>query len=82
MKEAEASVKLDVYRSDGSLVTSTTTTVGPLGFVQLNLANNLGVSGLTNGSIVASSQTSGAQVAVYASVIDATTSDPRTILAR
>lgn len=82
MKESEASVKLDVYRSDGSLVTSTTTAVGPLGFVQLNLASNLGVTALTNGSIVASSQTSGAQVAVYASVIDATTSDPRTILAR
>lgn len=82
MKESEASVKLDVYRSDGSLVTSTTTAVGPLGFVQLNLAGNLGVTALTNGSIVASSQTSGAQVAVYASVIDATTSDPRTILAR
>ena len=82
MKESEASVKLDVYRSDGSLVTSTTTTVGPLGFVQLNLASNLGVTALTNGSIVVSSRTSGAQVAVYASAIDATTSDPRTILAR
>lgn len=82
MKDAEAQVVLDVFRADGIAAASTTVTLGPLGFRQLNLANDLGVSDLSNGSIRISSRTSGAQVAAYASVIDATTSDPRTILAR
>jgi len=81
-KEREAVVTLQVFRADGTVATSTTVTVGSLGFVQLNLANNLGVSSLTGGSVLVSSSTSGAQIGVYASVIDATTADPRTILAR
>ena len=67
---------------DGTTATSYTTTVGPLGFLQLNLANNLGVANLVGGSILVSSSTPGAQVAAYASVIDAATADPRTVLAR
>ena len=81
-KETEAVVTLQVFRADGTVATSTTLTVGSLGFVQLNLANNLGVSSLTGGSVLVSSSTSGAQIGVYASVIDASTADPRTILAR
>ncbi|MFN7989464.1 MAG: PKD domain-containing protein [Thermoanaerobaculia bacterium] len=82
MKETEAVVTLQVLLPDGTTATSYTTTVGPLGFVQLNLANNLGVTNLVGGSVLVSSSTPGAQVAAYASVIDAATADPRTILAR
>ncbi|MFN7988923.1 MAG: choice-of-anchor J domain-containing protein [Thermoanaerobaculia bacterium] len=82
MKETEAVVTLQVFRADGSADTAYTTTVGPLGFVQLNLANNFGVTNLSGGSVVVSSPTAGAAVGVYASVIDASTGDPRTILAR
>ena len=81
-KETEAAVTLQVFRSDGSVATTYSTAVGPLGFVQLNLASHLGVANLTGGSIVVSSSTAGAQIGAYASVIDATTADPRTILAR
>ena len=56
--------------------------VGPLGFVQLNVANDLGDSNLVGGSFLVHCTTAGGQVAAYASVIDATTADPRTILAR
>lgn len=82
MKETEAVVTLQVLLPDGTTATNHTTTVGPLGFVQLNLASNLGIANLVGGSILVSSSTPGAQVAAYASVIDAATADPRTILAR
>lgn len=82
MREADSRVVLDAYRPDGQLAASVTVSLGPLGFRQLNIASDLGIPDLSNGSIRISSQTPGAQVAVYASVIDATTSDPRTILAR
>ena len=56
--------------------------VPALGFLQLNLANHLGISNFNGGSAVVSCSTPGCLVAAYASVIDATTADPRTILAR
>lgn len=82
MKEADASVTLRVLLKDGTTATTQAFTVGPLGFLQLNLANNLGVSNLSEGSALVSCSTPGCLVAAYASVIDAATADPRTILAR
>ena len=79
---AEAAVKLEVLRPDGSTAKTHMAVVGPLGFLQLNLADHLGVTNLVGGSILATCTTPGARVAVYASVIDAASADPRTILAR
>ena len=82
LKETEAVVTLQVLLADGTTATNHIVTVGPLGFVQLNLADHLGVTNFAGGSVLVSSSTAGAQVAAYASVIDAATADPRTILAR
>ena len=82
LKETEAVVTLQVLLADGSTATNHIVTVGPLGFVQLNLADHLGVTSFAGGSVLVSSSTAGAQVAAYASVIDAATADPRTVLAR
>jgi len=82
VKESDASVTLQVLLKDGTTATSQTFTVGPLGFLQLNLATNLGVTNFTDGSVLVSCSTPGCQVAAYASVVDAATADPRTILAR
>lgn len=82
MRESDASVTLRVLSLDGTTLTNQTFTVGPLGFLQLNLANNLGITNLSEGSALVSCSTPGCLVAAYASVIDAVTADPRTILAR
>lgn len=82
MKESDAFVTLQVLLPDGTTATTYSTTLGALGFKQVNLANDLGVTNFVGGSVVVSSPTIGAQVAAYASVIDAATADPRTILAR
>ena len=82
VNEASAAVTLQVFLSDGTTATTQSYTVGPLGFLQLNLASNLGLTNLTGGSVLVSCSTPGCQIAAYASVIDAATADPRTILAR
>jgi hypothetical protein len=82
LKETEAQVMLRVLLEDGTTATVWPTTVGGYGFVQVNLKDNLGVTGFSRGSVLVSTSTSGAQIGAYASVIDATTSDPRSILAR
>ncbi len=82
MNEAAAAVTLRVLLADGTTATFHTVTVGGFGFLQLNIANDLGISNLDGGSVVVSSTTSGARIAAYASVIDSATADPRTILAR
>lgn len=82
LKESAATVTLLALLPDGTTATSYTTAVGPLGFVQLNLASHLGLASFVGGSLLVSTSTPGAQVAAYASVIDTATADPRTILAR
>lgn len=82
LKETSATVTLLALLPDGTTATTYTTTVGPLGFVQLNLASHLGLASFVGGSLLVSTSTPGAQVASYASVIDTATADPRTILAR
>lgn len=82
MKESSASVTVSLLLADGTTATAQSFTVGPLGFLQLNVAANLGVANIVGGSFVITCTTPGGQVAAYASVIDAATADPRTILAR
>ena len=82
LKETEASVTIVALLPDGTTATTWTRTVGPLGFVQVNLQNDLGLASFAGGSLLVSSSTPGAQIAAYASVIDASTADPRTVLAR
>lgn len=82
MKETNATVTVSLLLQDGTTATIQTVDVGPLGFLQLNVANNLGVTNIVGGSFLLTCTTPGGQVAAYASVIDATTADPRTILAR
>ena len=78
----EAIVTLQVLLPDGTTVMIRTATVGPYGFAQLNLANDFGITNLNGGSVLLSCTPTACQVGVYASVIDSTTADPRTILAR
>ena len=82
MKDTSASVNLQVLLADGTTATNFPVNVGAFGFVQLNLKDNLGLANFSGGSIIVSSSTPGAQVAVYASVIDASTGDARSILGR
>lgn len=82
MKDTAAAISLQVLLADGTTVTEFPVTVGAYGFLQLNLKDNLGVANFSGGSVIVSSSTPGAQVAVYASVIDAATGDPRSILGR
>ena len=56
--------------------------VGPLGFAQLNVANDLGVDGVAGAAFVLSTPSPGGAFAAYASVIDRATGDPRTLLPR
>jgi hypothetical protein len=79
MTETDTSVSLTVLRQDGTAVATKTVALGPLGFRQLNVANDFDISSLPVGSVLVSSD---GQVAVYASVIDNVTADPRTIVAR
>jgi hypothetical protein len=75
-------VTLTLLAADGSMFGTTTRTLPPLGMTQINsVVTALSApSGTTNAVLVVSTATPGAQVATYASVIDNTTSDPRTIL--
>lgn len=82
MRETEAVVSVVVRRRDGGVVATASVRRAALGFAQLNLANELGVTSVSNGSVLVARPTAGAQVAACAYVIDATTSDSRTILAR
>jgi len=82
MKESDASLTVVLLMQDGTTATQQTVTLGPLGFRQLNLANDLGVTNMVGGSLLVSCSTSACQVAAYASLIDQTTADPRTIVAK
>ena len=67
---------------DGAVAKTQAFTVGAFGFLQLNLESQLGITGFSGGSVLVSCSTPGCLVAAYASMIDASTADPRTILAR
>ena len=80
--ETQVDATLLVLRPDGTTVNTRAVTVGPLAFVQLNLANDFGITNLNGGSVLLSCSPATCQIGAYASVIDSTTADPRTILPR
>ncbi len=81
-KGLAATVNVVLLRPDGTTAATRSFTLEPYGFKQLNIATDFGVSNILNGTFLVSCTTAGGQVAAYASVIDATTADPRTVLAR
>jgi hypothetical protein len=75
-------VTLTLLAADGSTLGTTTRTLLPLGMTQVNnVVTALGaLFGTTNAVLVVSTTTPGAQISTYASAIDNSTNDPRTIL--
>ncbi len=82
MQETSAAVEVTLLLADGTTSTTRTVDLGPYGFSQLSVGTDLGVTDLSGGSFLLTPKTAGGAVAAYASVIDATTADPRSILAR
>jgi hypothetical protein len=82
VKDTPVTAYVALIRPDGTTSTSRVVPLGPYGFSQLNVANDLGVSNIVGGSLLVHCTTAGGQLAVYASVIDSVTADPRTILPR
>ena len=80
LAEQNAQVDLLLMSSGGSALASIQETLGPLGFRQLNIANNFGVSNVVGATLIVSSKSAQTPVAAYASVIDNRTADPRTLL--
>ncbi len=80
LAEQAAQIDLDLLSPTGSVLASRQETLGPLGFRQLNVANDLRISNLAGGTLVLSSKSSLTPFAAYASVIDNRTADPRTLL--
>lgn len=81
----EGPIEVDValyVATGGAPLATRRVTVGPLGFAQLNVANDLGVDGVTGAALVLSTATPGGAFAAYASTIDRATGDPRTLLPR
>ncbi len=68
--------------SGGAPLASGRISVGPLGFAQLNVSNDLHVDGVAGAALVLSTPSPGGAFAAYASTIDRATGDPRTLLPR
>ncbi|MRR13137.1 hypothetical protein EG835_11930 [bacterium] len=71
-----------VGASGGAPLATRRVPVGPLGFAQLNVANDLQVDGIAGAAFVLSTPSPGGAFAAYASAIDRATGDPRTLLPR
>ncbi len=82
MGESEAAIAIRILNKSGATAATKSVSIPALGFLQLNLAHDLGVTNFSGGSAVVSCSTPGCLVAAYASVIDEATADPRTVLAR
>lgn len=80
--ESTASVSVQLVSTGGAVLGSKTVSLGPLSRAQLNVGSDFGYTSLSDAVFVISSPTSGARVGAYASVIDAGTADPRTLLPR
>jgi acetyl-CoA carboxylase beta subunit len=81
----ESALDVDVAlvgASGGAPLATRRVPLGPLGFAQLNVANDLGVDGVSAAAFVLSTPTTGGAFAAYASAIDRATGDPRTLLPR
>ena len=80
--ESTVSVTVQLVSTTGTLLGTQSRTLGPLSRDQLNVGNDFGYANLADAVFVISSPTPGAAVGAYASVIDAATQDPRTLLPR
>lgn len=78
--EGAIDVDVSLVAAGGATLASSRVAVGPLSFAQRNVANDLGVSGVSGAALVVSTPTAGGRFAAYASVIDQATGDPRTLL--
>ena len=81
--ETQIGVDVALYAASGGAPLATRRVpVGPLGFAQLNVLNELGIDGIAGAAFVLSTPSPGGAFAAYASVIDRATGDPRTLLPR
>ena len=81
-KGTAVTAKVVLLRPNGKTAVTKTFELGPYGFRQLGLAADFGAADLVNGTLLVSCINPNGQLAAYASVIDASTADPRTVLAR
>jgi hypothetical protein len=81
-KEIPTEVEVTLVANNGDIVGSQRVTLPPLGMTQLSrVARTLGGGAdIIDARLMLSTPTEGARVAAYASVIDNTTNDPRTLL--
>jgi hypothetical protein len=75
-------VDVRLVAPDGRTLASRVARLGPLGFAQLIVGADLGVTGVSGATFVLSTTTPGGAFAAYASAIDRATGDPRTLLPR
>ena len=80
--ESTTAVVVQLVSISGAVLATKYLSLGPLSRDQLNVASDFGYSNLADAVFVISSPTAGAAVGAYASVIDAATADPRTLLPR
>jgi len=80
--ESTASVTVQLVSIAGAVLKTVTVSLGPLSRAQYNVGADFGYPNLSDAVFVISSPTSGARIGAYASVIDAGTADPRTLLPR
>lgn len=80
--ESWVDVDIQLVSIGGTVLVTKRRSLGPLSRDQLNVATDFGYSNLSDAVFVISSPTAGAAVGAYASVIDAGTADPRTLLPR
>jgi hypothetical protein len=80
--ETTTSVTVQLVSTGGAVLGTKTVSLGPLSRAQFNVGTDFGYTNLADAVFVISSPTAGAAVGAYASVIDAATQDPRTLLPR
>ncbi len=80
--ESTASVTVQLVSTGGAVLATKTVSIGPLSRAQYNVGTDFGYTNLSDAVFVISSPTAGAAIGAYASVIDAGTADPRTLLPR
>ncbi len=78
--ETPVDVDVVLVGSSGNTLATRRVELGPLAFAQLNVANDLGVPEVSGAALLLSTSTAGGKFAAYASAIDRTTGDPRTLL--
>lgn len=80
--ESTTAVTVQLVSIAGAVLATKSVSLGPLSRAQFNVGTDFGYSNLSDAVFVISSPTAGAAVGAYASVIDAGTADPRTLLPR